>query len=197
MFKRLSPMLVVAQVVAMLLAFAPMAFAATETSHSYSNQVIYGNLNVTGTTSLASVAVTTPIPGSSITNAAKRFRITVPLSPATGAAADSTVYRALIPVGRACTVTGVSFVAQVPPVGGTDTLKALKGGSSGNTMLNAASIDATALVANTTTNATLTATAADLAIPATTPIYLEYSQGSASTDATAVFGSVEVQVTDY
>lgn len=198
MLKRLSPMLVVAQVVAMLLAFTPMAFAATETSHSYSNQAIYGNLSVSGTTSLTgALTLGTPLAGSNVTNAARRFRITVPLSPVTGAAADSTTYRALIPVGRACTVTGVSFVAQTPPVSGTDTLKALKGSSSGNTLLSAASIDATGLAANTTTNATLTSTAADLAIPATTPIYLEYAQGSAGTDAIGVFGSVEVQVTDY
>lgn len=52
MFKRLSPALVVAQVVAILVLFAAPGFAATETSHSYSNQVINGNLSVTGTTTL-------------------------------------------------------------------------------------------------------------------------------------------------
>ncbi len=52
MFKRLSPALVVAQVVAILVLFAAPGFAATETSHSFSNQVINGDLSVTGTTTL-------------------------------------------------------------------------------------------------------------------------------------------------
>lgn len=52
MFKRLSPQLVVAQVVAMLLAFASPAFAATETSHSYSNHIRYGNQTITGNASI-------------------------------------------------------------------------------------------------------------------------------------------------
>ena len=142
------------------------------------------------------ITLGTPLTKANVNDSVKKVFLFARLSPETGAAADSTVYKALIPVGRAFTVTAIKFVAETPPAGGTDTLKVLKGSSSGNTMLNAASFDATTLVANTISAGTLTSTGADLAVNTTTPIYAEYSQGSATTDAAQVGCVIEGEMTD-
>ena len=122
---------------------------------------------------------------------ATRQVIKVALSPTTGAAVNSTVYRLLFFPGRAGTVTKVSFGAEVAPIGGTDTLKVLKGSSAGATMLSTATVDATTLVANTATAPALTATAANLAVTATQGIYVEYSQGTTTTAAQDVTVTLE------
>ena len=52
MFKKLFPALVVAQVVALLMAFASPGVFAAETTHQSSNQVITGTLSVSGNTTV-------------------------------------------------------------------------------------------------------------------------------------------------
>lgn len=134
------------------------------------------------------------------TGSAKRQVFTAYLSPNTGAAADGTVYRATIFPGRAGTVTRISFGCQTAPTVGTDTLKVLKGSSSGNTMLSTATVDANGLTANQVTTATLTATGADLAIPASgagSCIYCEYSAGTQTVDAIGVTATIEYEPTDF
>lgn len=128
---------------------------------------------------------------------AKRQVMRVSLSPNTGAAADSTVYKALVFPGRAGTVKAITFGCQVAPTVGTDTIKVLKATSAGNTMLNAATFDANTLVANTGAPATLTATGADLGLTATQGIYCEYSAGAQTVDAVDVSVTLEYEPTDF
>lgn len=155
------------------------------------NTTVGGTLGVTG-----AVSLTTPLTAANIqTGSAKRTLTHILLSPVTGAAADSTTYAGIFAPNRAGTITRIGFVAAVPPVGGTDTLEALKNNTT--TQLNAATLDATTLVAYTTTNATLTATGADLAMAATDVTRLKYNQGSASTDAQAVEAVVEYEMTNF
>ena len=117
------------------------------------------------------------------------------LAPNTGAAVDATTYKQVLFPGRACVVKNITIGCIVPPAGGTCTVKVLKGTSSGNTMLNAASADATALVANTGSVRTLSATAADLALTATQGIYAEYVGAQSTTDAQGVVALVEIEPT--
>jgi hypothetical protein len=131
------------------------------------------------------------------TGSAKRQVLVATLSPITGAAADATVYRATLFPGRAGTVTRVTLGCQTAPSVGVDTIKVLKGSSSGNTMLNAATFDANTLVANTATNATLTSTSADLGVTATQPIYCEYSAGTQTVDAIGISAVIEFEPTDF
>lgn len=113
--------------------------------------------------------------------------------------ADGTTYKALIPLGRACVVTRIGLIAQVVPVGGTNTFKVLKGSSSGNSMLAGASFDPTTLTANQMTALGLTSTVANLTLNASganSGIYIEYAAGTQSTDASGVAVVIEFRVTD-
>lgn len=112
-----------------------------------------------------------------------------------GTLADGTTYKGWLLVPFACTVKAISLVAQQPTVGGTNTFKALKAASNGNTLLSAATYDPTALVANTVAAMTLTGTAADLSLTAAQAIYVEYVTGTQTTDAINVSVVVEVEPT--
>lgn len=150
-------------------------------------------LNVTGP-----VTLQTPLTAANIASgSAKREVLRASLSPNTGAAVDATTYKAMLFFGRAGIVKKITFGAIVPPAGGTCTLKALKATSSGNTMLSAATFDATTLVANTAATPTLTSTSADLAVTATQGIYLEYVGAQSVTDAQTVEAVVEFEPTDF
>jgi hypothetical protein len=113
-----------------------------------------------------------------------------------GTLSDSATYTAMLPYGRAATVTRVSCVCGTAPIGG-GTVKVLKGSSSGNTQLDAATFDATGLVANTISNLTLTATGADLALAATEPTYLEWATGTQDTDGANCAISVEYEPDNF
>jgi hypothetical protein len=128
---------------------------------------------------------------------AKKKNFIVPLSPATGANADSVVYRGIIFPGRAGSVSKITIGCQTPPTVGTDVIKVLKASSSGNTLLSTATFDANTLVANTATTPTLTATTADLAITATQGIYCEYSAGVQTVDAIGISVNIEFTPTDF
>lgn len=152
-----------------------------------------GTLSVAG-----AVTLTTPLTAANIqTGSAKRELLRASLSPNTGAAADSTVYKVLLFPGRACTVKRIQFGSQVAPIGGIDTIKVLKSTSSGNTLLNSATFDATTLVNNVATNATLTSTGADLALTATQGIYCEYSAGVQITDAVDLSVTAEIEPDNF
>lgn len=156
------------------------------------NQTISGTLGVTGAATFS-----TPLTNANLGNSSKVILLTIPLSPPSAACVDSTVYRGTIFPGRAGTVKKITFGCQTAPTVGTDTLKVLKGSSSGNTMLSTATVDANTLVANTATTATLTGTSADLSITATQPIYAEYSAGVQTVDAIGVTATIELELTDY
>lgn len=156
-----------------------------------------GGLTVSsGAVAVPSLTATTPIVNASIGNGAKRQILQFVVNGG-GTCADSTTYSCLLVPGRAGIVKAVNFVAATPPVGGTDTLLVKKGSSSGNTMLDAASVDATGLSANTVLAGTLTGTAADLAVTATQPIYVAYSAGAQTTDAVGVTIQVEFEPNDF
>lgn len=138
----------------------------------------------------------TPLVKASLNNSVKRHRLIVPIA-AGGVLADSTVYKAFVPIGQIATVTGVFAIAQTPGVGGTNTLKVLKANSAGNTMLSAASFNPTTLVANTISSIPLTGTGADLAVTAAQGIYVEYSTGVQTTDAENVAVVIEYELTDF
>lgn len=148
---------------------------------------------IPASSSNASVLVT----GGSLWQQAKRQVLRAHLSPNTGAAADSTIYRGTLYFGRAGSVKRIQVGCQTAPIGGTDTIKILKASSSGNTMLNAATFDATTMTNNSCTNATLTSTSADLALTATQGVYCEYSAGVQTTDAIDVSVTVEFEPDDY
>ena len=157
------------------------------------NTTFTKNLIVTGTTTLQTKLTSANIASGS----AKRILLRAGLSPNVLAAADSTVYKVMLFPGVACTVKAITFGAQVAPIGGTDTLKVLKGGSAGTTMLSTATVNATTLADNTGTAATLTATPANLVLTASQGIYCEYSAGVQTTDAQDVSATVEIEPTDY
>lgn len=133
----------------------------------------------------------------SVNNAVKRKFFVAQVSPNTGAAADSTIYRAMIFPGVAGTVKSVTIGCQLPPTVGTDVVKVLKAGSSGNTMLDAATFDANTLVANTATASGLTATAPDLALTAAQGVYIEYNAGSQTQDAIGVTVTIGFESDDF
>lgn len=162
------------------------------------NAAVTGNLAVTGTSAFTGAAsFTVPITQANINRAGRRQIVYFQPGAIGGTLADSTTYRSLVAPGRIATVTGVFVVAQTPPAGGTNTVRVLKGSSAGNTMLSAASYDPTALVANTVTPMTLTATGADLTITAAQPIYVEWVSGVQTTDAINAVVGVEFEVADY
>lgn len=117
----------------------------------------------------------------------------IPLSPNTGAAADATTYAGAVCPGRACTITKITFSCIVAPTDGTDVLVAKKNGAAGNTLLNAANLDANTLVANTGTATTLTATGADLVLTATDTAYFSYAAGTQTVDAQGITAVLEVK----
>lgn len=162
------------------------------------NTTVGGTLGVTG-----AVTLTVPLTAANIqTGSAKRQLLTYHFASnvADGTAADSTVYRAVLFPGRAATVKNISFGCVVAPTVGTDSIKVLKGSSSGNTMLSAATFDANTLTANQATAATLTATGADLTVAATganSGIYVEYSAGSQTVDAKDLSVTIEIEPTDF
>lgn len=159
--------------------------------------VTAGGLTVSaGAVAVPSLSVTTPITNANIGNGAKR-QILQFVANNGGSCADSTTYSALLIPGRAGVVKAIKFVSATPPVDGTDILLVKKGSSSGNTMLSAASVDATTMVANTVLSGTLTATSADLAVTATQPIYVAYTSGVQTTDAVGVGIQIEFEPDDY
>lgn len=85
------------------------------------------------------------------------------------------------------TVTAMALVTPTVYATGTHVFTVKKGSSAGNTMLNAASFDATTLVANTRLALTPTATAADLVIAANGLIHIAHvsNNGSATGPAAA------------
>lgn len=132
------------------------------------------------------------------TGSAKREIFIAKMCPAGGAAAsNSTVYFANVYFGRAGTVKRITYGTNIDPVSGTNTVKVLKNGAAGNTMLSTASVSLNGATANVGQNATLTATGADLVFTATGSAYCEYSagtQGAAAKDVTAV---IEFEPDDF
>lgn len=196
-----------------------VAGAATQTG----NFSVGGNLAVTGTSahtgaatfSSASFGTTTlhtgvatfsaqpvfsiPLIKSNLGNQSKRVIYTMSVNGG-ATVADATTYRGWFVPGRAGSVTKVSVIAATPPIGGTSTVKILKGSSSGNTMLGAASYDPVGLTANQAAAMTLTGTAADLAVTASganSGVYIEWAAGTQSTDAINAAISIEFEADDY
>jgi hypothetical protein len=158
------------------------------------------DLTVTGALSVGgAVTLTTPLTAANIqTGSAKRQTETVLVCPASGSAANSTVYRAFIYPARACTVKQIGALLQTAPTAASScTLKVLKASSAGNTMLSTANIDAGTLVANTGLILTPTSTSADLALTATQGIYVEYSQATPAQAAANLNVTVEIEPTDF
>lgn len=141
----------------------------------------------------------TPLVAASLNNSLKRYRNTwYPASNVAGSTlADGATYKGYIPLGRVSTVTGVFCVCNQVPVGGTNTVKILKASASGNTMLNAASVDPTTFTNNTVASLSLTATGADLGLTAAEGVYVEWVAGTQSTDAVNCGVSVEYTLTDF
>jgi len=155
------------------------------------------NLSLSGTLAVAGAATfSTPITKANINASVRRQRMTIPLSPVTGAAADSTNYSGWFFPGVACTVTGISLITDTPPTVGTDVFTAKKASSAGTTMLSAASYNCNSLVANTGTPMALTTTAADLQLTATQGAHLRYAAGVQTVDLINLFATVEYEVTD-
>lgn len=170
------------------------------------NTTVTGTLGVTGAATLSStlavtgaVTLTVPLTAANINKSAKRQVFLFNVNGG-GTLADGTTYKASFVPGRAGTVTGASVFAQTPPVGGTNTVKILRGTSAGNTMLSAASYDPTGLTANQAAAMTLTATGADLAVAASganSAIYVEWVAGTQTTDAINAVIAVEFEPTDF
>lgn len=176
------------------------------------NLSLGGNLAVTGTSAhtgaatfgstvavTGAVSLTVPLTKANVGNQSKRVIYTYSVANG-GTLADSTTYRGWFVPGRAGSITKISVMAGTPPVGGTNTVKVLKGSSSGNTMLSAASYDPTGLTANQAAAMTLTGTAADLAITASganSGAYIEWAAGAQSTDAINAAVSIEFEPDDY
>ena len=159
------------------------------------------NVVITGTKTLTvggDVTLNTPLTAANIqTGSAKRQLLVAQICPNTGAAADSTVYRALICPGRAGTVKRISYGCLTHPTVGTDTIKVLKGSASGNTMLSTATVDANGLTDGAIVQGTLTATSADLGLTAAQGVYCEYSAGAQTVDAVGITVTVEFEPTDF
>lgn len=159
--------------------------------------VVDGGLTVSaGAVSVPSITSSTPIVNASIGNGAKRQILQFAVNGGV-ALADSTTYASLLVPGRAGVVKAINFVATTPPVGGTSTLIVKKASSAGVTMLSTASVDPTTLVANTVLPATLSATAADLAVTATQGIYAQWATGVQTTDAIGGLIQVEFEPNDF
>lgn len=181
----------ISAVLAFCLTLVPMSAFAAPTMKVRNNVQLGRNLTVVGSTTLQ-----TPLGRSSVNNSVRTKVIPVFLSPNTGAAADSTVYRELVFPGKAWTLVGATAGCITAPTVGVCTIKALKGSSSGNTMLSTNTFDATSLTANTASPLTLSAISADLSGTATQGLYLEYSAGAQTVDAVGVSVTVTVLVAD-
>jgi len=161
------------------------------------------NLHTAATPTFASITVnsltTTGLTSANITSGAvKRNWFTAKASPGGGVdCSNTTVYFEIIPITKAGTLKAIRWQTHVDTVSGTNTVKFLKNGASGNTLINAASVTVNGATADTAQSTTLTATGADLAFVAGDNIYFEYSagtQGAAAKDVTAVF---EFEPTDF
>lgn len=140
-----------------------------------------------------------PLIKSNLGNQSKRVIYCLPINGG-GTLSDSTTYRGWFVPGRAGSVTKISVIAATAPIGGTNTVKVLKGSSSGNTMLSAASYDPTGLTANQAAAMTLTSTSADLALTASgasSGAYIEWATGSQTTDAINCCVQIEFEPDDY
>ena len=112
------------------------------------------------------------------------------------AIADTTTLTSLVTASRAGTVTRISIVAGVTPVGGTNTVSVLKNGTT--TMLSTATFDPTTITANYAAQAlTLTGTGGNLALAAGDCILVTYVSGTQVTPAQNVTVVVEFAPTDY
>lgn len=109
---------------------------------------------------------------------------------------DGTTYTRLVTTSRAGTVTRISIVAGVKPVGGTNTVSVLKNGTT--TMLSTATFDPTTITANYAAQGlTLTGTGANLALAAGDCVLVTYVSGTQGTAAQNVTVVVEFAPTDY
>ena len=131
------------------------------------------------------------------TGSAKRQTLFARLSPETGVAADTTVYRAMICPGRAGSVKRVTYVTHVDPVSGTNVITIQKAAFGGTTMLSTANVSLNGATADTAVQATLTGTGADLAVTAAQCVCAEYNAGTQGTDAEQVSVSVEFEPDDF
>jgi hypothetical protein len=119
-------------------------------------------------------------------------------SPGGGVAcANGTVYFGFIPILKACTLKAVSYQTHVDPVSGTNVIKVLKNGASGNTVLSVASASLNGATADTAQNPALTATGADKSFVAGDNIYFEYSAGTQGAAAKDVVLTVQLELTDF
>lgn len=162
------------------------------------------NITITGTGGLTiSGSGGLTVPAGNITAAeiqsgsAKRQVMHAQLSPLTGAAANTTVYRQTLYFGRAGTVKLIKYATHIDPVSGTNTFKALKATPTGTTMLNAASISLNGTTIDTATVAPLTATGGDLALTAGQGVYLEVSTGTQGAALQDVEATVEFEPTNF
>jgi hypothetical protein len=132
------------------------------------------------------------------TGSAKREVLRAVMSPAGGAVTvNGTTYFGCLAFGRAGIVKRITYGTHVDPVSGTNTIKVLKNGASGNTMLNAASVSLNGATADVAQNATLTATSGDLSLGATDTVYCEYVAGTQGVVAKDVYAVVEFEPTDF
>lgn len=156
-----------------------------------------GNQTIAGTKTFSSPpTITGGLTAANIqSGSAKRIIQRVLLSPVTGAAADSTTYAGIAAFNRAGTIKKIGFVCAVAPTEGTDTLEALKNGTT--TTLSTATVDANGLTAYTVADQTLTATGADLALVATDCVRFKYNAGSQTVDAEDVEAIIEFEPTDF
>lgn len=188
------------KLLALGLAFALSIAPALAASKLKNDLEVTGNVTVGGTLGVTgAVTFTDPLDKASLGSQSKRVIFNVPINTG-GTLADSTTYRGFVAPGRAGTVTNISVIAGTVPVGGTNTVKVLKGSSAGNTMFSAASYNPTGLTANQAAPMTLTGTATDLAITASganSGIYVEWATGVQTTDAVNAAVSIEFEPDDY
>lgn len=129
---------------------------------------------------------------------AKRQVIQAKMCPAGGAVTvNGTTYFSNISFGRAGIVKRITYFTHVDPVSGTNTVKVLKNGAGGNTMLSSASVSLNGSTADVLQIGTLTATSGDLALAATDTVYCEYAAGTQGTVAKDVTAVVEFEPTDF
>lgn len=131
------------------------------------------------------------------TGSAKRQLVTVRLSPETGAASNTTVYRGTIYFGRAGVLKKLTYGTGVDPTSGTNVLAFEKGSYSGTTVLSTATVSLNGATANTAVTATLSATPSDLAFTATEPLCCEYNAGTQGSPAEQVTATAEFEPTDF
>lgn len=190
---------------------------ARGTTHRESNLSCNGTLAVAGATSLASsLAVTGAATLASTLAVTGAVSLTVPLTVANAnesvkrdiihvhfgqgiALTDGATYVASIPFRRAGSVKAIAISAATRMVGGTNTLAiAKKNGGTSVTLLNAATIDPTAIptAADTAEALTLTSTSADKSFVAGDTIKCTLVCGTMTTDGVGYSLSIEVEYTD-